>query len=273
MRPTKLFWTLLGGALASLCLSLSAVGHDKSWQELFAQGEQAEQAGETRRALELFLSAEKTAPPESEFYIKIAKQYSDLIFESKDSAEQKRFAEACLTYSRRAVAANTNNARAHLSVAVGLAKNFPYLDNQTRVDYSREIKARTEKAIELNPQEDVAYHMLGRWHFEVANMNPFVKGLAKLLYGSLPKGTYELAAANFQKAAELAPGRIIHRHELARVWLKQRKRDEAIKELRLCLTLTPMDRDDREAQQSARRQLVAEGEWQETERQKISQPE
>jgi tetratricopeptide (TPR) repeat protein len=154
------------------------------------------------------------------------------------------------------VATDTNHARAHLSVAVGLAKNFPYLDNQTRVDYSREIKARTEKAIELDPQEDVAYHMLGRWHFEVASMNPLIKGIAKLFYGSLPKGTYDLAAANFQKAAELAPGRIIHRHELARVWLKQKRRAEAIKELQLCLTLSPADRDDREAQESARQLLT-----------------
>jgi tetratricopeptide (TPR) repeat protein len=124
------------------------------------------------------------------------------------------------------------------------------------VDYSREIKARTEKAIELDPQEDVAYHMLGRWHFEVASMNPLIKGIAKLFYGSLPKGTYDLAAANFQKAAELAPGRIIHRHELARVWLKQKRRAEAIKELQLCLTLSPADRDDREAQESARQLLT-----------------
>ena len=121
------------------------------------------------------------------------------------------------------------------------------------------MKDRTEKAIALDPLQDIAYHMLGRWHFEVADMNRFVKLLMKAFYGGLPKGTYELAAANFKNALELAPGRVIHRVELARTLLKSGDRKAAIEQLKSCLALKPTDKDDIDAQTTARKMLAKLG--------------
>lgn len=246
----------LAGLLALMSIIVTpAHALESNIQELLSQGEAFEQKRETRQAIKVFLAAEKLSPTNSEVLIKLAKQYSDLIFETPLEAEQKKLAESCLTYARRAVECGPTNARAHLSVAVCLAKNFPYLDNQTKVNYSRELKERTEKAITLDPRQDLAYHMLGRWHFEVADMNRILKLLMTAIYGGLPKGTYELATTNFRKAVELAPGRAIHRVELAKALLKSGDRKSAIEQLKSSLAFKPIDKDDIEAQIIAKKML------------------
>ena len=252
---------MFAGLFVLLLAIIPTISHatESGVQELLSQGEAFEQKRETKQAIKVYLAAEKLSPTNSEVLIKLAKQYSDLIFETPTEAEQKKLAGRCLDYARRAVECGPTNARAHLSVAIGLAKNFPYLDNQTKVNYSRELKERAEKAIALDPRQDLAYHMLGRWHFEVADMNRFLKLLMKAIYGGLPTGTYELAAANFKKAVEIAPGRVIHRVELARTLLKSGDRKSAMEQLKSSLAFKPADKDDADAQTTARKMLEAMG--------------
>ena len=245
-----------GLVMMVFCLFAGLVhGENTQLQELLVQGERHEQKQETKQAIEVYLAAEKLAPENAEIQVRLAKQHSDLIFESKDKAEQKRLAEKCLVYARQALALAPNNPRAQLAVAACLAKNFPYADNQTKVNYSREVKERTERAIALDPKQDLAYHMLGRWHYEVADMNFVIKGLMKLLYGGLPKGTNEEAKKCFEKAIELAPSRIIHRLELARVQLRLGQKAAAIRTLQEAKKLTPTDKDDLDASESVRDKL------------------
>lgn len=206
-------------------------------------------------ALKLLEEANAKFPSQAEILIRLAKQQSNQIFEAKADAEKKRLAALCLATAERAVAADTNSARARLSVGICLAKNFPHVDNQTKVNYSRRLKEETERAITLDPKLDLAYHMLARWHFEVAEMNFILRGIAKLVYGGIPKGTLDEARANFEKALALAPRRIIHRHQLAQTFLALRKKPDAIAQLQHCLTLMPTDKDDAEAQQAAAKQL------------------
>ena len=63
-----------------------------------------------------------------------------------------RIALDCAT---RALKAGPQNPRSHVCMAVCLAKNFPYSDNQTKVNYSRRIKSEAEQAIALDPKYDL----------------------------------------------------------------------------------------------------------------------
>lgn len=223
--------------------------------EVLKEADQLDASQNVTAALKLLEEASTKFPNQAEILIRLAKQQSNLIFEAKAEAEKKRLAALCLATAERAVAADTNSARACLSVGICLAKNFPYVDNQTKVSYSRRLKEETERAITLDPKLDLAYHMLARWHYEVAEMNFLLRGIAKLVYGGLPKGTLEDARRQFEQAITLAPRRIIHRHQLAQTLLALRKQPEAVLQLQKCLALAPTDKDDAEAQQAATRQL------------------
>lgn len=186
--------------------------------------------------------------------------YCDQMFTAKTKDAQKKLAALALDSALRAVAADTNSAKAHLCVAVAYAKNFPFSDTRTQVEFSRRIKIEAETAIRLDPTNDISYYLLARWQFGVANMNFLVKGFVKIVYGGLPAASNDEAIRNFQTAIRLAPKRIIHRAELARVYHAIGEEGLALAELKLCATLTPGDKDDADDQKMAA-DILKTGNW------------
>jgi tetratricopeptide (TPR) repeat protein len=188
------------------------------------------------------------------------KQYCDEMHATKSAVDQKILAAKALDCATRVVAADTNNATAHLCLAVAYVKNFQFVDTRTAINYSRGIKAEAETAIRLDPKNDVSYYLLGRWHYGVANMNFIYKGLVKLIYGGLPRASNELAKENFLKAIALAPNRIIHHLELAKTYHVIREKNLALEEINKCAALSPTDRDDADAKQWAA-DILRTGDW------------
>jgi tetratricopeptide (TPR) repeat protein len=186
----------------------------------------------------------------------VTKCYCDLMHLSGADNNQQRLAELALGTAQRAVQADPRNATAHLCVAVCYVKNFPYAPNARKVVWSRAIKSECETAIALDPHQDVGYYLLGRWEFGVANMNFLIKGLVRLVYGGLPAASNAEAIQDFQKAIALAPRRIIHHAELAKVYAATGELKPARREWETCVALNPVDADDADAQAEARQQLA-----------------
>ena len=99
----------------------------------------------------------------------------------------RNWAESALDAAKRAVAADPNNAQAHLSLAIvygRIALNEP---PRRKIEMSRLIKQEAETAARLDPKNDYAWHVLGRWNYEIANFNPLLKALAQAIYGKIPR--------------------------------------------------------------------------------------
>ena len=252
-----------GARLLFSCLLFHAAAGQAevlSLTNLMTQGDLLSQKHDTRAALQIYLQAEKLSPSNAEIQIKLAAAYCDLMHLAKSKTEQKSLAAQALACGLRAGADDPQSAQAHVCISVCYAKNFPYCDNQTKVNYSRRIKAEAEKAVALDPKFDLSYHMLGRWNCEVANMNLLLMGLVKIVYGVLPKASNEMAIQNFKKAIELAPNRVIHHLQLARVYEITGQKRPMLEELKACATFAPYDLDDTDAQQIAA-QVLATGKW------------
>ena len=262
IKPSPGVLAFQGAQLLWLGLMLwSGVMHAEaqSLSNLLAQADRHETNGQSQLALECLLAADRLSPTNCEILCRVTKQYCDLIFATASKDEQKKLADQALDAARRAVAADPKSAKAHLCVAVSYTKKYPFIDNATKVEYSRLLKAEAETAIALDPKQDVAYYMLGRWHHEVANMNFVQRGLVKIAYGGLPKASDEQAIQNFKKAIELAPNRIVHHAELARVYRATGEKKLARGELEKCRDLTPLDHDDADAQRDALKELARIG--------------
>ncbi|MEI9863844.1 MAG: hypothetical protein WDN00_04695 [Limisphaerales bacterium] len=245
---------LRGVLILIFCLGISvaaARAEAVSFTNLLAQGERAEQRGDVTDALKLYTAADHLMPTNSAELCVLTKRYCDLMHITSSSGTQKVLAEQALAAALRAVQADSNNATAHLCVAVSYAKNFPYADNATRVRWSKAIKSECETAIALDSTQDVGYYLLGRWHFGVANMNIFLKGFVRIVYGGLPHASNEDAIKNFKQAIELAPNRIIHHLELAKAYEVTGQKKLAQAELEQCRALKPVDRDDEDAKADA----------------------
>lgn len=61
-------------------------------------------------------------------------------------------------------------------------------------------------AVQLNPSDANAMHLLGRWSFSVASLSWVTRKLAATLFAEPPTATYDEALVLFQRAEETDPG-------------------------------------------------------------------
>lgn len=239
----------------ALLFSFPALAEEPQVAALIKRGDAEEKQGRTKAALADFEAAEQLDPKNPAVLLRVAKQYSDLVDATKarDAAEQH--ARKSLDYARRALALDPKVAKAHLSLAVAYGKLTDFVGNKTKLEYSKIIKDETAKCLALDPTDDFAWYILGRWHAGVANVNGVLRALATVVYGGMPPASNEEAAQCLKKATELAPRRIMHRAELARLYKTMGQADLAAKEWQIIVTLTAADSDDEKEKRAAREAL------------------
>jgi Tfp pilus assembly protein PilF len=123
------------------------------------------------------------------------------------------------------------------------------------VEGSRQIRASVDKAITLDPRNDLAWHVLGRWHQVVADVSGVKRALGSLIYGKLPPAKNEDAVACFQKAISLNPNRPMHYIELGRTYANMGRPAEARRFIEKGLGMPDSEQDDREIKRKGRETL------------------
>ena len=220
--------------------------------EAIARGDAFNQQLKTKEALAAYLDAEKLGGNDADLFRKISREYALSMADVAAKAEKRTRGETALGYARRAVATDPKNATAHLALAICYGRVAPLLDNKTKIAYSKLGKEHAEKSIALGGSDDYAYHVLGAWHYEMANLNPVLRTVAKLIYGAFPPASNEDAVKNFKKAVSLAPQTVAHRVELGRTYAAMGQTELARAELNKGLSLPSREKDDPESKQRAR---------------------
>lgn len=236
------------------CLFTAATAFSQSASEWKKKGDALEASGKTKDALAAYQEAEKKSPNDAEILVKIAKQYGDLMPLLKGAA-RKDAGNKSLEYSRKAVAVAPKASDPHLAVALSLGKNTEFMSNKQKLEASREMKAAAETALRLNPKSDYAHHMLGRWHQEMADIGGATRAIAKLIYGAVPKGSYDEALEHFRKARAINSKRLIHQIEYGRTLAMMKREDEARREINKGLAMASREADDPESKERGRETL------------------
>jgi len=222
---------------------------------LIRQGDAEVATHQLRAALETFQKADQLEPGHPDVLVRISQQCGDLIADAKSPAEARAFAETSLADAKRAVELAPNHAKAHLCLAISYGRMTDFTSNRVKIEYSKLIRDETLKSLELDSTDEYAWHVIGRWHAGIAGLNPVLKFFTKLVYGGLPDASYEEAARYLKKATEIAPQRILHHQELAKVYVALGKRDLAEKEWQAVLKLPATDADEEKAHREAKEGL------------------
>lgn len=220
-----------------------------------ARGDLLDKQLKTAQALAVYLEAEKAAPNDAEILRRVAKGYAESMVDAETKARQKELGFKAVEYAKRAVAADSRNAQAHLALAICYGRVAPLLDNQTKINFSKLVKEHVEKSLALDRSSDYAYHVLGAWNYEIASLNPVLRTVVKIIYGGLPEASYEEAVRNFQKALELAPQRVSHHVELGRAYAALGQEELAREFLTKGLALPNREKDDADTKERGRAAL------------------
>ena len=236
----------------AFALSLTAWAASEQVAAAVAKGDAFDRQLKTPEALTAYLEAEKLGGSDAELLRKIAREYALTMPDVTAKAAKLALGQKAVEYAQRAVAADPKNATAQLALAICYGRVAPLLDNKTKIAYSKLVKEHAEQSIALDGSDDYAYHVLGAWHYEMANLNPVLRAVAKLIYGALPPASYEDAVRNFQKAISLAPQRVAHHIELGRTYAALGQKEQARAELGKGLALPSREKDDAESKQHGR---------------------
>lgn len=252
MKFSNLF-TVLVALILVFGFSLS---HAQDVAQLIASGDKAYAEFNNEEALNYYQQAVQADPTNYEALWKLARAYVDVGERLKDKDKRSEFYKKSEEYARKAVEVNPDGAEGHLYLSIALGRVALDAGPKERIRLSKEIKAEVDKALELDPNNDIAWHVLGRWHRKLSSLSWIERGFANTFLGGVPKeASMDKAVECFQKAIELNPGHINHHLELAITYEKIGNKEAAKAEYQKVLDLPKTDADDDLHKEEARKRL------------------
>lgn len=198
------------------------------------------------KADSLYHSMLQTGDQSSTLYWKLARLNISIAEAIDPSEREKRmpFYAKAVEFARKAVQLDENNASAHTWLAAALAVKADKIGSKAKLERAAEIKSELDKALALNPNDDIAWSMLGSYNFEASKIGWFSRFMGGTFVGKMPKGSREEAEKDFKKAISLNPRVIRHYHELALLYLEEDRKQEALNLLRIAVTKPVLMKSD-----------------------------
>jgi tetratricopeptide (TPR) repeat protein len=254
MQPVSVINTLSAAMAMALALASTTTGA-ASATELIQQGDVFYDRLQAAEALKFYLPAERLDSNNVRLLVRIAREYRHLMSDATKTSEKKQLGITAVNYAQRAVALAPNDPETHLALAISYGKMLPLEETGEKIALSRLIRIATEKVIALDPNNDLAWQVLGRWYLGLAEIGGFKRTMAQVKYGKLPPAKYEDAARCFEKAIALNPKRLMHYIELGRTYEKMGRDADARKFIIRGLAMPETEYDDPETKDLGRQVL------------------
>jgi tetratricopeptide (TPR) repeat protein len=248
------------GALAVLFL-LASLGFSQTADEHIQKGDEYYAQFDDQKALDEYLAAVNIDQANYQALWKLSRAHIDVadLVEGKGSAvdeKKKKMYSDAESYAKKAIAANPNDTWGHFYLSAAMGKRLLLLGKKEQIAMSKAVRAEIDKAIELDAANDLAYHALGRWHRRMAEIGGAKRFFGSIIYGSIPKGSFEESETNLKKAVELKPDYINHHLELGITYMSLDKYDLAAQEFQKCIDLPETSSKDKMLKNQAKDELA-----------------
>ncbi len=162
----------------------------------------------------------------------------------QSSKSKEAWYSAAVLYASKALLINPKSDIANVSMAMALGKSSMNKSGKEKIKNAKEIKKHIDIALADNPSNYLAWHILGRWNFEISTISAVERTAAKFFVGGIPHASLPDAIAHFEKARTLSKSFILNNVELARAYHENGQDDKAIKILKEVQQLPVSTEDD-----------------------------
>ncbi|MEP7163672.1 MAG: hypothetical protein ABI741_03205 [Ferruginibacter sp.] len=163
---------------------------------------------------------------------------------------------AAKTYAGIALKINPNNSDANCAMAMVLGRGSMAKSGREKIENAKEVKKYVDLALKNDPQNFKAWHILGRWHYELNNLNLLERAAVKVLYGGMPAASLKESINAFEKARAIEPRFVLNYFEMARAYKQNDQKQKAIAYLNFMLTLPNQTEDDPAIKEQGRKLLA-----------------
>jgi tetratricopeptide (TPR) repeat protein len=160
--------------------------------------------------------------------------------------------QAAKIYAETALRLNPNYSYANSSMAIALGRSSMSKSGKEKIANAREVKKYVDLALKNDPQNFKAWHVLGRWNYEIVNLSMLERAAVKVLYGGLPSASITESINAFEKARSISPGFVLNYFEMAKAYKEDDNKAKAIAYLNHMLTLPDATEDDASIKEKGR---------------------
>ena len=117
---------------------------------------------------------------------------------------------------------------------------------RNQIEQSKNIKNIALKVIDLLPDDEFCYSIMGQWHYKLADLGRASRRIASILFSEPPKGSFQEAQYFFEKSLERNSDYIGTYYWLGKTYLKLNNEKKTIELFKLGVTLDrPFKREER----------------------------
>ena len=242
---------ILIGFLLVLCSFFESV-FAQSFDSYFNEGLRLESLPNEKKALEQYQLAVKSSPYSLKGLYKCSELCARIGSREKNDNRRDAYFNAALSYAKIAIKYHAKTDDANVAMSIAMGKIALTKSGKDKISYVKEIKYYADQALKINPSNFKAWHIIGKWNYEVANLNFFEEAAVNLLFGGLPDASFKNAVYAFEKARLLNPKFCLNYLELAKSYKKLGNNMMAIKILQQLLTIPNSTEDDSIIKQEAK---------------------
>lgn len=218
----KITLTLLGFCFAFLSLQAQTSSQLAHADSLFNNYEQQE-------ALDAYKQILQDDPENFSALWHSSLLYSRLGNEFDDDDKKKEYFNKAKEQAQAALDVDPQHTQSNFVMAVAMGRMALIVGAKARVAASRDIKEYAERALKADSSNAGAWHVLGRWNYEISDLNFAERLAANVLFGGIPEGaSNENAVKDIKKAIKLNPDMVLYYYDLAKAYEALDQEDEAI---------------------------------------------
>lgn len=222
---------------------------------LINEGDKLEAALNEKGAIEKFQQVIRLQPLNVYAINKCSELCSRIGYRETSSTARITYYEAAQKYAAIGLRIEPANSNSNCMMAIALGRISLEKSGQEKVKAAKEIKKYVDIALKNDQANYKAWHVLGRWNYEISNLSFIEKAAVNIFFGGVPKATFADAVKSFEKAKNISPGFVINYFEMARAYKKTDQMDKAIASLNTLLQLPNTTEDDEAAKNNARKLL------------------
>lgn len=235
--------------LLFLILSAPVMAQDVS--SVIAEAEKLEAGLNEKEALNKFKEALRIQPLHLHALTKCSELCSRIGAREKDHTIRDSYFKAAAIYAQTALKHFPKSDEAHVSMAIAIGRTALTKSGKEKIAQVKEIRHHAETALQLNHDNFKAWHIMGKWYYEISNLSMLEKAAIKVFYGGLPAASYKESINAYEKAKSIRPDFMLNYLELAKAYKKHGEKAKAIATLRIIPAMSIRTEDDARIKQES----------------------
>jgi tetratricopeptide (TPR) repeat protein len=211
---------------------------------LIKEADRLEAIPNEKEALHKFKEALKLQPVNLYALSKCSELCSRIAAREPDVRSRNSYNEAAIIYAKTALKLYPNSDEANVAMGIAVGRTLLTKSGKEKIAMVKDIKVYADIAIKINPNNFKAWHILGKWNYEVSNLSMLERAATRIFYGGLPAASLKSSIAAYEKARALNPNFSLNYLELAKAYKKNNDKAKAVSLLKIMIPLPVQTEDD-----------------------------